>query len=126
MQCVGERGGAGDGSDDSAKAVRCRKTTLGPTHGDPISYASVVPGAGYMLYATACKVIGLVKLPLDGNPCRCLGMIAHPGEITGCNAQRIVDADGPSRTKSACRSVRRALFMPQVNPGSRYHCGKRI
>ena len=33
---------------------------------------------------------------------------------------------GPSRSKSASRSSRRALLMPQVNPGSRYRCGKRI
>ena len=31
---------------------------------------------------------------------------------------------GPSKTKSAPRSLWRALLMPQVNPGSRYRCGK--
>ena len=31
---------------------------------------------------------------------------------------------GPSRAKSASRSWRRALLMPQVNPGSLYRCGK--
>ena len=31
---------------------------------------------------------------------------------------------GPSRAKSAPRSLRRALLMPQVNPGSLYRCGK--
>ena len=30
---------------------------------------------------------------------------------------------GPSRAKSASRSLRRALLMPQVNPGSLYRCG---
>ena len=33
---------------------------------------------------------------------------------------------GPSRAKSASCSLRRALLMPQVHPGSRYRCGKRI
>ena len=32
---------------------------------------------------------------------------------------------GPSRAKSAPRSLRRALLTPQVNPGSLYRCGKR-
>ena len=32
---------------------------------------------------------------------------------------------GPSRAKSASRSLRRALLMPQVNTGSLYRCGKR-
>ena len=33
--------------------------------------------------------------------------------------------DGPSRAKSASRSLRRALLTPQANPGSLYRCGKR-
>ena len=32
---------------------------------------------------------------------------------------------GPSRAKSASRSLQRALLMPQVNTGPRYRCGKR-
>ena len=32
---------------------------------------------------------------------------------------------GPSRVKSASRSLRRALLMPQANTGSIYRCGKR-
>ena len=32
--------------------------------------------------------------------------------------------DGPSSPKNASRSLRRALLMPQVSPGSRYCCGK--
>ena len=32
---------------------------------------------------------------------------------------------GPSRAKSASRSLRRALLTPQANPGSLYRCGKR-
>ena len=33
--------------------------------------------------------------------------------------------DGPSRANYASRSLRRALLIPQVNPGSLYRCGKR-
>ena len=36
-----------------------------------------------------------------------------------------VSAYGPSRAKSASRSLRRALLTPQVNAGSLYRCGKR-
>ena len=32
--------------------------------------------------------------------------------------------EGPSRAKSASRSLRRALLVPQVNPGSLYRCSK--
>ena len=31
---------------------------------------------------------------------------------------------GPSRAKSASRSLRRALLTPQVNTGSLYRCGR--
>ena len=33
---------------------------------------------------------------------------------------------GPPRANSVPRSLRRALLMPQVNPGSRNHCAKDI
>lgn len=36
----------------------------------------------FMLYATHEKVLGLVQLPLDGNPNKCMGLIAHPGQIS--------------------------------------------
>eukprot|EP01027_Heterolobosea_sp_BB2_P013009 GEZU01018804.1.p1 GENE.GEZU01018804.1~~GEZU01018804.1.p1 ORF type:complete len:350 (-),score=95.48 GEZU01018804.1:14-1063(-) len=36
----------------------------------------------YLAYATHEKVIGLVKLPLDGNPSKSMGLIAHSGVIS--------------------------------------------
>jgi len=64
----------------------CRKTALAPTYGGPV--CKMVPvyqeGDGeeqFMLYATHEKVLGLVQLPLDGNPNKCMGLIAHPGQI---------------------------------------------
>jgi Ca2+-binding EF-hand superfamily protein len=36
----------------------------------------------YLAYSTSEKVIGLVKMPLDGNPYKSMGLIAHPGEIS--------------------------------------------
>ena len=38
---------------------------------------------------------------------------------------KIATKQGPSRAKSASRSVRRALLMSQANPRSLYRCGKR-
>jgi len=66
----------------------CRKTALAPTYGGPIAKMQPVyrdPGVDgedqFMLYATQEKVLGLVQLPLDGNPNKCMGLIAHPAQI---------------------------------------------
>merc|ERR1719421_1422610 len=67
----------------------CPKTALAPTYGGPIAKMQPVyrdPGVDgedqFMLYATQEKVLGLVQLPLDGNPNKCMGLIAHPGQIS--------------------------------------------
>jgi len=67
----------------------CRKTALAPTYGGPIcKMVPVCPDKDadgeeqFMLYATHEKVLGLVQLPLDGNPNKCMGLIAHPGQIS--------------------------------------------
>jgi WD40 repeat protein len=75
----------------------CRKTTLGPSYGGPINRLVPVPlreddqiaaeAAGgvaerYCVYSTHEKVVGLLKLPLDGNPHKAMGLIAHPGRIS--------------------------------------------
>ena len=36
----------------------------------------------FAAYATASQVIGLVKMPLDGNAAKTMGLIAHPGPIS--------------------------------------------
>eukprot|EP00931_Biecheleriopsis_adriatica_P087095 TRINITY_DN61614_c0_g1_i1.p1 TRINITY_DN61614_c0_g1~~TRINITY_DN61614_c0_g1_i1.p1 ORF type:complete len:974 (-),score=211.56 TRINITY_DN61614_c0_g1_i1:77-2998(-) len=64
----------------------CRKTALAPTYGGPITrmmpvYKDADGEDQFMLYATYEKVLGLVQLPLDGNPNKCMGLIAHPGQI---------------------------------------------
>lgn len=35
----------------------------------------------YIIYQTAEKVIGLIQMPLDGNPNKTMGLIAHPNKI---------------------------------------------
>lgn len=33
------------------------------------------------MYSTKKKVIGLIKMPLDGNPNKSMGLIAHPNNV---------------------------------------------
>ena len=47
-----------------------------PTEGDGPA------GARVAAYATHDKVVGLMQLPLDGNPAKVMGLIAHPGEVS--------------------------------------------
>ena len=62
-----------------------RKTCLGPTYGGEIVRMKELPVHKnmdpYLIYATQKKVIGLMKLPLDGNPNKTMGLIAHPNDI---------------------------------------------
>ncbi|CAM9681994.1 unnamed protein product [Heterosigma akashiwo] len=66
-----------------------RRMSLGPTFGGPLNRlmsAEAVPvpaPSGFMAYTTAEKVIGLLALPLDGDPASAVGLIAHPGPISG-------------------------------------------
>lgn len=66
---------------------QCVKTILGPTFGGPLNDILVVPAQpGAMnrclAYSTHEKVVGLMKLPLDGNPRAAMGLLAHPLEIS--------------------------------------------
>lgn len=88
----------------NASNKTCRKTTLGPSYGGPINRLVPIPirasvGAAsspsvaterYCAYSTHEKVVGLLKLPLDGNPHKTMGLIAHPGEISNVD----VSCDG--------------------------------
>ncbi len=75
-------------------------TFLGPTFGGPItqlvmfkSSALTAHGglaveaeaeaAAFLAYRTAERVVGLIAWPLDGDPQRTMGLIAHPGELRG-------------------------------------------
>ena len=62
-----------------------RRTCLGPTYGGAINKLKLLSWMGgekYLLYSTEKKVIGLIKLPLDGNPNKTMGLIAHPEDLT--------------------------------------------
>eukprot|EP00668_Euglena_longa_P012013 GGOE01014437.1.p1 GENE.GGOE01014437.1~~GGOE01014437.1.p1 ORF type:complete len:932 (-),score=199.66 GGOE01014437.1:205-3000(-) len=71
---------------------QCTQTVLSPTYGGPLNRILPV-GQGeqqYIIYTTHEKVVGLIKLPLDGNPRKAMGLLAHPMEIS-CAA---VSSDG--------------------------------
>jgi len=75
--------------------LQCVKTVLAPTFGGPVNQMIHVPsfdgGQGNCLaYSTKQKVIGLVQFPLDGNPNKTMGIIAHAGEISSM----VVSFDG--------------------------------
>jgi len=68
-----------------------QRTVVGPTYGGPLTRMMLLnhdredaaSGSGrFVAYATHDKVVGLMQLPLDGNPSKAMGLIAHPGEVT--------------------------------------------
>ncbi|TMW56015.1 hypothetical protein Poli38472_008663 [Pythium oligandrum] len=91
----------------NANNKTCRKTTLGPSYGGPInrlvpipvkSMSNGTPSERYCAYSTHDKVVGLLKLPLDGNPHKSMGLIAHPNEISNvdvsCDGNYLLTAGG--------------------------------
>eukprot|EP00996_Jenningsia_fusiforme_P000574 NODE_150_length_3012_cov_28.944313_g138_i0.p1 GENE.NODE_150_length_3012_cov_28.944313_g138_i0~~NODE_150_length_3012_cov_28.944313_g138_i0.p1 ORF type:complete len:960 (+),score=237.48 NODE_150_length_3012_cov_28.944313_g138_i0:79-2880(+) len=72
----------------SENSRQCVQTVLGPTYGGPINKIMVITqhspvGAmQYAVYTTHEKVVGLIKLPLDGNPRKAMALLAHPMEIS--------------------------------------------
>ncbi|KAG5455849.1 MAG: hypothetical protein BJ554DRAFT_4585 [Olpidium bornovanus] len=62
---------------------RGRHLLLGPARSlQVLPKADPKSDLSYLAYASKDKVAGLVKLPLDGNPHKAMGLIAHPGEIS--------------------------------------------
>ena len=90
----------------------CQKTVLGPTYGGPLEKMTMFQPSGlgtdqyYMAYATREKVIGLSTLPLDGNPNKAMGLIAHPGEVTGMavtyDGRRVLTVGGDDSIVNMC------------------------
>lgn len=40
----------------------------------------------FLAYSTREKIVGIIKLPLEGNPNNTMGLIAHPEKITAISA----------------------------------------
>ena len=69
----------------------CMATYLGPTYGGPIKKMLYLKreeedSSKYVAYITEEKIAGVIKLPLDGNPNKTMGMIAHPNKISSMTA----------------------------------------
>jgi WD40 repeat protein len=106
---------------------QCLKTALAPAYAGPVNKMLMLPqsDSSYLAYATFDKVIGLVKFPLDGNPTKAMGIIAHPGEIAAIDAsfdgQSLITAGREDMTVaiwSVDTSVvdREALAAPGIEP----------
>ena len=58
---------------------------MGPTYGGEIVKLKNLDVEGtndkFLIYSTKEKVIGLIKMPLDGNPNKTMGLIAHPKSV---------------------------------------------
>jgi len=65
----------------------CRKTVMSPNYGSPINKMCILPIQNthnrYLAYSVENSIIGILKLPLSGNPYDNLGVMAHSGEIVG-------------------------------------------
>ncbi|OUM66001.1 hypothetical protein PIROE2DRAFT_69009 [Piromyces sp. E2] len=59
----------------------CRKTVMSPNYGSPINKMCILPIQNihqkYLAYSTQNSIIGVLKLPLSGNPYDNLGVMAH-------------------------------------------------
>jgi len=87
-----------------------RKTVLAPTYGGTINKIFILPQrqgeqivpSQYLVYGTFEKVVGLVKLPLDGHPNKSMALIAHPGEIScvcsSFDGKYLITAGGSDRS----------------------------
>lgn len=67
----------------SAETQLCKKTTLGPSFGGLLHGLMLVPDSfkiNYAIFATE-NIIGITKLPLDGNPYKFCGLIAHSSKV---------------------------------------------
>ena len=69
----------------------CVATLLGPTYGGPINKMLYLRRKEedhfkYVAYTTAEKIAGVIKLPMDGNPNKTMGLIAHPNRISSMTA----------------------------------------
>ena len=81
-------------------------TFLGPTFGGPVSqlvmFKSATSDAAFLAYATAQRVVGLLAWPMDGDPAKTMGLIAHPGAITAMavsyDGRKLLTASGEDGT----------------------------
>ena len=59
----------------------CIKTVLAPTYGQPLSHIFALNNKQYLVYASNESYIGLIHMPLNGNPIETVATIAHPAQV---------------------------------------------
>ncbi|KAG5477038.1 hypothetical protein LSCM1_05376 [Leishmania martiniquensis] len=112
---------------------QCVKTVLAPTFGGPVTRMAAVPVAEQpaasvaasssspppshcLVYATKEKVIGLTQLPLRGDPCGSIGVLAHPGSITSMvtshDGALVFTAGGPDQSVMQWRVRGNCIMSP--------------
>ena len=94
---------------------KCRQTCLGPTYGGHLNKLKLLtrkkfqPSASvedyYLAYSTSEKIVGLLKLPVDGNPNKSMGMIAHPDKVTD------IDISGDNKFMFTCGGLDLCMNM---------------
>lgn len=77
----------------NADSKQCRKTCLAPRYGAPVSKIMLVPsssdnnatdnGKSAFIFSTGQRILGMGQLPVDGNPNKIIGLVAHPAEVSG-------------------------------------------
>ncbi|NWR08668.1 CF251 protein, partial [Paradoxornis webbianus] len=86
----------------------CRKTLLGPTYGTPLEKIQILPRTScadpkrhYLVFITKDKV-GLLMLPVDGNPHKSSAFICHPDGASDFaishDGRYVLTAGGKERT----------------------------
>ena len=75
-----------DAAAAAAAAAAATAGADGADGGEGEAAAAPTEEPQYLCYATHDKVVGLLKLPLDGNPNKGMGLVAHPGEVSAVAA----------------------------------------
>lgn len=101
----------------------CRSISLGPTFGDLVHEMALIPTQSeskFMAFATD-NIIGLAKLPLDGNPFKYTGIIGHPAKISNLvvssNGSNLFSSGGPDGILNMWSTQPYVLEQQIVNGG---------
>ncbi|KAH7830078.1 putative flagellar associated protein [Monocercomonoides exilis] len=69
--------------DDSARASSSRRVKIGGIENRGEKKRLIDLSRRYVGYTTSSQMVGLIRLPLDGNQLNGMGLIAHPGAVMG-------------------------------------------
>ena len=75
-----QQGGAGAAAGQQQQAAAAAAAAASSSSSSS-NKSGIVP-SDYLVYSTFDKIVGLIKLPLDGNPTKSMAVIAHPGEVS--------------------------------------------